>query len=266
MSAAALVCVSLALVMVPAPTARRRLSRVLFRTDSPRTIAAPRLALRIGSIVAASAVLVTLGPGPFLTAVMVAATTGLRVRSGIRARRRTVERSHLLEALEAVIAELRVGSHPGVAAAIVATDTHGDPARAFAVGAARSRLGGSVAEGLLRPDSSVATELARVAGAWKVAERHGLALAELLAAARIDLAGRIRLHNRATAALAGARATGTVLACLPCVGIALGHLMGAAPLYVLFGSAVGTVLLPLGAGLACAGLLWTDAITRKASI
>jgi tight adherence protein B len=168
-----------------------------------------------------------------------------------------------LDALEAVIGELRVGAHPSVAAEVAAQEARGEAARAFAVSAARSRLGGSGADGLRDPDSIVDTELARIADAWQVAEHYGLALAELLSAARADLLGRIRFRTRTTAALAGARATAAVLAGLPLLGIGLGQLMGAAPLHVLLSPGLGTVLLPLGAALACIGLLWTDAITRK---
>lgn len=102
-----------------------------------------------------------------------------------------------------------------------------------------------------------------MAAAWRVAERHGLALAELLTAARLDLLGRKRFRDRTRAALAGARATATVLALLPLLGIGLGQLMGAASLRVLFLTLPATLLLLLGSALTCAGLLWADAITDR---
>lgn len=203
------------------------------------------------------------GIGPLLAAVMVAGTVLVRMRRARGDRRRAVERAALAEGLEAVVGELRVGAHPSTAAAAAASDTPGAVGRAFAVCSARSRLGGSAAEGLRDPDAAVADELSRIADAWQVAERHGLALAELVSAARSDLLSRIRFRARTTAALAGARATATVLAGLPLLGIVLGQLLGAAPLRVLLGHGMGTVLLPLGTALLCAGLLWTDAITRR---
>ncbi|MFE3797174.1 hypothetical protein [Nocardia tengchongensis] len=204
------------------------------------------------------------GPGPALAALLVASTAWVRHRRARRARLRTAATAQLLEGLEAVIGELRIGAHPSAAAAAAAAETEGEASRAFAVSAARSRLGGSGAEGLRCPDSVVARELSGVAGAWRVAERHGLALAELLTAARLDLLGRKRFRDRTAAALAGARATALVLALLPVLGIGLGQLMGAAPLHVLFVSPAGTALLPLGSALTCAGLLWSDAIADKA--
>ncbi|MEV5647630.1 hypothetical protein AB0L57_05185 [Nocardia sp. NPDC052254] len=162
-----------------------------------------------------------------------------------------------------VIGELRTGAHPGTAASVAAAEVGGPVGAAFAVSAARARLGGSGAAGLRTRKCAVTTELGRVADAWEVAERHGLALADLLHAARADLAGRRRFGERTTAALAGARASAAVLAGLPLLGIALGQLMGAHPVQVLIGRGVGSFLLPLGTGLIGAGLLWADAITGR---
>ncbi len=205
------------------------------------------------------------GPGIGLAALMLGATVAVRKRRGRGDRDRRRECGYLLAGLEAVVGELRVGAHPSAAAESAAGESRGEAARVLAISAGRSRLGGSGADGWSQPDSIVAEELSRIAAAWRVAEEHGLALAELLAAARTDLLGRIRFRDRTEAALAGARASATVLAGLPLVGIGLGQLMGAAPLTILFASPAGELLLPLGAALACCGLLWTDVITRKSA-
>ncbi|MFE7801721.1 type II secretion system F family protein [Nocardia sp. NPDC057440] len=257
----ALTCLALALLSAPAPRARRRIVNLFVPScgiRKPQRSSLFRVGIGIG--VAATAVA---GIGPLIAAALVTGTVGIRLRRARHDRLRNAECAYLLDAVEAVIGELRVGAHPSAATAVAAHESRGEAARAFAVSAARSRLGGSGAEGLRHPDSVVAPELAGIADAWRVAEHHGLALAELLSAARADLQGRIRFRGRTAAALAGARATAAVLAGLPLLGLALGQLMGAAPLRVLLTSAAGAVLLPLGTGLACAGLLWTDAITRK---
>lgn len=256
----ALGCIALGLLILPAPAARRRYIRV-FRTQSRRRF--PWYRFLYWTVGLGCAVTLGLGSGALVTAVLVGATVTVRVRRSRRSGWHRTECGYLLDGLAAVIAELRVGAHPSAAAAVAARETSGIAAQALAVGAARSRLGGSGADGLLYPGTVIATELARVAGAWRVAERHGLALAELLSAARADLAARAKFRNRTEAALAGARATAAILAVLPVLGIGLGQLMGADPLRVLLFSGIGTYLLPLGAGLACAGLLWADEITRR---
>ncbi len=257
----ALPLVAVALLVAPRGLAERRREHLLGGVRARRRISRRTtfaVAAAVGGAVAA-----TSGAGALIAAAILATTITVRVRRVRADGAWTTESAHLLEALETVIGELRVGAHPSAAALTAAHETAGDAARGFAIAAARGRLGGRAADGLRSPDSVVATELGRVADAWLVADDHGLALAELLTAARTDLTGRIRFRTRTTAALAGPRATATVLAGLPLLGIGLGQLMGANPIAVLFGQGVGTVLLPLGVGLACAGLLWTDAITRK---
>lgn len=258
---AALGCVALALVALPGPAARRRFD-AMFRAPARARKRRMGRVIRLSAGLAPVAVMV-LGVGPMLAAISLAFTFGLRRRRGIRERCRIEGCAQLLEGLEAVIGELRIGAHPSAAAATAARETEGEAAHAFAVSAARSRLGGSGADGFRQSEAVVAQELSRIAEAWRVAEEHGLALAELLTAARLDLLGRRRFRDRTRAALAGARATAAVLALLPLIGIGLGQLMGAAPLTILFADPAGTVLLPLGTALTCAGLLWTDAITER---
>ncbi|HLS79407.1 MAG TPA: hypothetical protein VK083_21715 [Nocardia sp.] len=256
-------CLAAAVLLLPAPAARRRFAAVYGRAPS---VAVGRWwwLLCPGPVVA---VALWAGAGPVIAGATVAVTLTVRWRRTRRDRAHDAECARLLDALEAVVGELRVGAHPSAATEVAARESGaGAAATAFAVSAARGRLGGSGADGLRADESVIGVELRRIADAWQVAERHGLALAELLAATRADLAGRVRFRRRSTAAMAGARATATVLSGLPLLGLALGELMGARPLRVLFTTAAGGVLLPLGAALACAGLLWTDAITRKALV
>jgi len=256
----ALICLALALLAPPASASRRRFTALFI---APPSVSSGRV-VRIAGLGMAAAVLVGTGVGPLVAAVLSTATVIIRTRRARRDREQSTESSRLLDALEAVVGELRVGAHPSAAAEVAARESGGGAAaRAFAVSAARSRLGGSGAAGLRDADSVIGIELGRIADAWQVAESHGLALAELLSAARTDLAGRLRFRHRSAAAMAGARATAAVLSGLPLLGLALGQLMGADPLRVLLTTAAGDVLLPLGVALVCAGLLWTDAITRK---
>ncbi|MQY17955.1 hypothetical protein [Nocardia macrotermitis] len=261
MSPLALVCLAVALFAVPHSAGTRRYRALFGVRGDARKVSSHRL-FRVGAGLGVAAAAVA-GIGAFLAALLLVATVGLRRRRARETRRHRAECVALLEGLETVIGELRVGTHPSAAAAVAAEEVEGIAARAFAIGSARSRLGGSAAAGLRTPDSVIAADLARIADAWQLADHHGLALAELLTAARSDLAGRIRFRDRTTAALAGARASAVLLSTLPLLGLALGHLMHAAPLHVLLTPGPGTLLLPLGTALICTGLLWADAITSQ---
>ncbi|WP_067675426.1 type II secretion system F family protein [Nocardia miyunensis] len=257
----ALACLSAAILAVPPTSGARRYLAMFGMRGRARKLPPHRL-FRIAAYLGVAGAALA-GIGAFLAALLLALTAGLRGRRARAAQRHRAECVALLEGLETVIGELRVGTHPSAAAAVAAGEIEGIAARAFAVGSARSRLGGSAAAGLRNPESIIAAELARIADAWQLADHHGLALADLLTAARADLSSRIRFRDKTTAALAGARASAVVLSALPLLGIALGHLMNAAPLHVLLASGPGTVLLPLGTALICSGLLWADAITAQ---
>ncbi|OXR44360.1 hypothetical protein B7C42_03148 [Nocardia cerradoensis] len=259
-----LLCGAGALLLLPTPTRRHRL-RALYGLPKGNRNIPSRWIIR-GVTATAVVAAVVFGPGVAGAAAVLATTLTVRAKNRREERRHDGECRKLLEGLEVVIGELRTGAHPSAAAAVAAEEIGGAAGAAFAVSAARARLGGSAADGLRGRRCAVTTELDRVANAWEVAERHGLALAELLSAARDDLAGRMRFSDRTTAALAGARASAAVLAGLPLLGIALGQLMGAHPLQVLMSRGVGTIVFPLGAGLIGVGLLWADAITRRVSV
>ncbi|MCX5043167.1 type II secretion system F family protein [Aldersonia sp. NBC_00410] len=257
----ALLCAALAVLVAPPGRARIRFAAT--RTAGRQRRRLPVPAAENAMVVLCVPAALVGGLGAFLAASLLTATVRTRMRRNRIARRRTAQRKHLLDGLEIVIAELRVGAHPATAASAAAAECSGSAARAFEIAAARARLGGSAADGVRRGDDAIAAELGRIADAWRIAEEHGLALAELLEAARRDLLARIRFGSRVDSALAGARATAAVLAALPILGIGLGQLMGAAPVRVLLGGGAGAALLVVGTGLACAGLLWSDAITRR---
>lgn len=260
---ATILCLAAALFVLPSSSARRRLRRGV-PDAAPRPI--PR-ALVVGvMVVVLATVVVWAGITPAVAGATVATTAVWRRRARRRAAELDRQRRMLLSGLDTVIADLRVGTHPADACETAARETAGSVADAFRVAAARARLGGSAAHGLRSATASsngVTDSLGRVADAWAVSDRHGLALAELLGAARIDLAARMRIRARTEAGLAGARATATVLAGLPVLGVGLGQLMGAAPLGILLAGGLGGIMLVVGTALVCAGLLWTDRIAAR---
>ena len=98
--------------------------------------------------------------------------------------------------------------------------------------------------------------LTAVAACWRVADTTGAGLADAL-----DRLADAMRHEHEVAAevngqLASVRATAAVLATLPAVALAMGHVLGADPLAALVGSTIGLVCLGLGALLAICGWWW----------
>lgn len=140
-----------------------------------------------------------------------------------------------------------------------------DAALAEAVGslAAELRAGQQPAEAL----ASVAGPAARhraVVAVWSVSERSGAPAAAVLDRVEQDLRARQDQRRELTAALAGPRSTGTLLAGLPLLGIALGAGMGAHPITVLLGQPRGQVALVVGVALEALGVHWTSRIIASA--
>lgn len=260
----ATLCLAAALLVAPGSVSARRLRpRTGPSSGSPRAAPLPAVAVAVTVGITVSA-----GIGLGVAVALASATALTRRRHRNRATALDDERRMLLSGLDTAIAELAVGAHPADACDTAAAETTGATSGAFRVAAARARLGGSASEGFrhgANADDGIDASLARVADAWSVSDRHGLALAELLGAARSDLSARVRLRGRTESGLAGARATATVLAALPALGVALGQLMGASPLSILLGGGMGSILLTVGTALVCAGLWWTDRIAEKAS-
>lgn len=286
-TAAAVVLVAAALLVIPSSVARTRVRS--WRTAGGERCAGStgrRRNLPAGSIVAATAagaamLAVLVGWAPAAAAAIVGGTA-LHVRTRrAAARRHEREADNLALALEIVAAELKTGAHPGSACATASAQIpSGDVARRLDTAAAHSQLGGSVSRSLADGDG-VGTDgdsraeqsgdgsarrvsgdgsWSRIAAVWSVAERRGIALADLLDAARRDLQVRVSFRHRREAGLSGARSTAMVLAALPVLGVGFGCLMGAHPLQVLTGGGLGGLVLVGGVLLDCAGLVWAERI------
>lgn len=113
-------------------------------------------------------------------------------------------------------------------------------------------------------DSQVELIAGELAGAWLLATRHGVVLADVVDGLRTDVAARRARAVRVESTLAGPRATAMILTALPAFGMLLGSGFGADPLAVLLNGTLGGALCLAGAVFLAAGLLWTDRIAGGA--
>ncbi|MCW2132320.1 type II secretion system F family protein [Arthrobacter sp. VKM Ac-2550] len=104
-----------------------------------------------------------------------------------------------------------------------------------------------------------------MAACWDAAEQTGAPLAVLLE----NYAGHLQHSLDGAAArrtaLAGPRATTTLLTWLPIFGLGLGIAMGADPLGILLGTPAGWAILAVGLGLLAAGRLWSQHLVSRAA-
>ncbi len=254
----------LALALIVLPPSRRRRFAPAASDRRWRRLAGPggAVVLVAGAVVAAA---VLLPLTTVLAAAVVGATATLRYRRHHHIRRALREGQALEGALDVLVGELRVGSHPVRAFGVAAGETAGVVAESLRSVAARARLGSDVAAGLraAAKSSALPPHWDRLALCWQLASDHGLAIATLMRAAQRDVAERLRFSARVTSNMAGARATAAILAGLPVLGVLLGQLIGARPLAFLLNGHAGGWLLVVGTTLACGGLLWADRITDR---
>lgn len=156
--------------------------------------------------------------------------------------------------------ELRSGTAPAAAATAVASALAGPASAMFDDLAAAARLG--IDRALPDREGPAGVVARQLRAGLQLALVQGIPLAELVEATATDVDDRIRAGGLRASQVAGPRFSGYVLAALPLFGLLLGGSMGAHPLAVLFGPAPGSLLLPVGVALACAGLLWSARIVR----
>jgi tight adherence protein B len=206
------------------------------------------------------------GAGGGIAAALAIATAWRRWTARRTTRRTLAAVDGLAEALRSMVAELRAGAHPATAAESAAVDAEPHAAWAMRAVAAAARLDGDVERALTAgQDRAPVTGqvLGQLSRAWTLVQRHGLPLAEVLDSVSGDLEARARFARQVLARMAGPRASATILALLPAIGIALGEAMGARPAHVLTGTGPGQLLLVLGVGLACAGVAWSARLTGQ---
>ena len=219
-------------------------------------------------VVSASAGLVLLGPVAALLLAGAAAAAARLVRTQARASDQALERRHAVEACAALAAELRAGRPPAQALAVAAAVARGPSHAVLEAAAATARWGGDVPAALLSDvgaDSAVPEVLRGLAACWRVCARAGSGLAAAVERLAEGLRSRQEQEHAVAAALAGPRASATLLAGLPLAGIALAAGLGAHPLHVLLHTPLGIGCLAGGIALDALGLWWTGRIVARAA-
>ena len=196
-----------------------------------------------------------------LTVVVLAWTVTGLLRHRRRARLQRRRRAEVARACAALAAQLRVGQVPGVALATAAGD---HPVLCEARDA--QDLGGDVVR-VWRNQAQQAgfTGLLDLARAWQVAGRTGAPMSATLEQVAAALAAEQDLRAVVAGELSAPRATGKVMAVLPVCGVGLGYLLGGEPIDWLVGQPLGWACLLAGAVLACLGVLWIEALARRAA-
>jgi tight adherence protein B len=156
---------------------------------------------------------------------------------------------------------LRVGQVPSAALAIAAADC--DVLRG---GHRAHTLGGDVVS-VWRQQArrSGYRGLLDLARAWQVSVETGAPMSSMLDQVATNLSADQSLMGVVNSELAAARATSKVMAALPPCGIGIGYLLGGDPARWLLAGPAGWACLLSGVALACAGLLWIEALARRAS-
>jgi tight adherence protein B len=207
------------------------------------------------------------GAGGAFAGAVVAATAARRWTARRSLRDTLAAMDGLVEALRSMVADLRAGAHPAAAAEAAAADAQPQAARTMRAVAAAARLDGDVRRALATtqgPAAAATTQvLDQLAQAWLLVQRHGVPLAAVLDAVCGDLQTRARFARQVLARMAGPRASATVLALLPILGLALGEAMGARPLHILIATIAGHVRLVIGSALACGGVAWSARLTSQ---
>lgn len=214
----------------------------------------------------------TAGPPGGIAAAMVVGTAAVLVLRTLDRRRTRRALGELSAGLRLFGREIAAGASAVHAAEAVAA-TGGGCASLFGRLAGESELGALLAatqerevgragssasrrDAAEKADEVTAIE-ARLRAVWSTSLRHGIPLAATVRALCDDVDERRSARQRRETQTAGPVLSGYLLSGLPVAGLALGGAMGAHPVRILTGTALGGVLLVVGTGLTCAGLLWS---------
>ncbi|MBE6477874.1 MAG: pilus assembly protein TadB [Propionibacteriaceae bacterium] len=257
---------ALALGLLAGPSGARRLRRLDVSARSPgRHRAGHHRAGRLGALVVAACCAGAAVAMPWALAWSVIAATLCGTFGWVlwahRREKQTLEQTEsVAQACRVISSQLRIGQAPHRALETAAGEC---PVLEGVLGA--QRVGGDVAEALSaageRPGCSGLASLGR---AWRLCERTGAPLSPVARRVAENVSAEAQTRAEISGELAVARLTGRLLCALPAAGIAMGFLAGGNPVGFLTGTAAGTICLAAAVVLACAGLVWTELLARRA--
>ena len=235
-----------------------RLARLVDARERPARTAPPWKTLLVTVAVALAGTFLG-GWAVVVGLAMVTGTAAWILDRNRRRRRATRAEREVVRSCQVLAGLLRAGLVPAAALATAAAD-----APLLSEAAAVQALGGSVPH-TLRVGGRIAGRagLAELANAWEVAVQTGASLTATLDGLSERLAAIAEIRHTVEAELAAPRATGRLLGVLPAAGVLLGFAVGGDPVAYLTGSLAGQACLVLGAGLACAGLIWTELLADR---
>jgi tight adherence protein B len=201
--------------------------------------------------------------GAVLTAaaVLIMATVARLVAQYRRRRSARRARADVAHTCTVLASYLRVGQVPSAALAIAAADCD-----VLREGHQAHTLGGDVVT-VWRQQAQRAGHrgLLELARAWQVSVETGAPMSSTLDQVATSLSADQELNRVVNSELAAARATSKVMAALPPCGIGIGYLLGGDPARWLLAGPAGWACLLAGILLACAGVLWIEALARRAA-
>lgn len=267
----AMSALAIGLVLWPPRTVGRRLTMILAEPEvdggTARSLWRDRRFTTVCAVSTAVVCIMTVGVGVTVGCGLLVTAVVLHRRGRARTRTAVTACGDIASVLQGMVTELQSGAHPVTAVESVAREAPPPLAARLRALAASVRVSGSPMTGMTARVAAepehVERALGRVAASWSLSARHGIPLADVLAAVHRDVENAARSARQLDARLAGPRAGAAVLASLPAAGLVLGEAMGAAPVHVLTGTSVGAVLFVLGAALLTAGVVWTSALTGR---
>jgi tight adherence protein B len=194
-------------------------------------------------------------------AVLITATVARLVAQYRQRRSARRARADVAHACTVLASYLRVGQVPSAALAIAAADCD-----VLHEGHQVHTLGGDVVQVWREQAQGVGQSgLLELARAWQVSVETGAPMSATLDQVATSLSADQELSRVVNSELAAARATSKVMAALPPCGIGIGYLLGGDPARWLLSGPAGWACLLAGLLLACAGVLWIEALARRAT-